>query len=291
MTDLEQREAVCRVCPERRTAGTYRWCTRDETHAEQHDCSRSRQSRFSARLTMERPTCDAWRPNGKIYLPEIPTIVYSADKPHLLARHPRVTRLLTRLGFTDWRFFIGTPGDPYWAAIRPEYIRLLRENDPPFLILEDDIAVRDFAPWIAPPPGAELIYLGGGGSWRNSRLVEAARAHLPEHHIRRVREIGLEDVAGFPEWARCFGMFGTHACLWLSKRMMLEAADAIEDDPVQVDVVLGKNQWRWQCIVRRIPMFFQDDGHNNDGTYEYATPIPPVTREQRRELAHAARGR
>lgn len=62
MTDLSQREAVCRSCPERRTSGLYRWCAaEDETRAEHHDCSQSRSSRFSARLTLPQATCERWR--------------------------------------------------------------------------------------------------------------------------------------------------------------------------------------------------------------------------------------
>ena len=106
-----------------------------------------------------------------------------------------------------------------------------------------------------------------------------------------MKQIGLEDIPEFPDWFRCYGMFGTHACLWLDPAMMREAADAIEADPVQTDVVFGKNQWRWRCVVPRVPLFYQADGHNDGGTWEYATVPPPVTREQRRGAALAARGR
>jgi hypothetical protein len=235
-------------------------------------------------------TCDCWGDGGGIFLPDVQTVVYTCDKPNCVARHPRVTRLLESLGFSDWRFHWGPVGVPYWLPIRADYASLLRDNEPPFLILEDDIAVREFRAWIVPPPGADLIYLGGGGSWRNSRLLADAKRRLPDHKIYRVREIGWEDFEGYPEWVRVFGMFGTHACLWLDKRVMLEAADAIENDTVQVDVIFGKNQWRWQCVLRKVPMFWQDDGHNGRGTFDYS-PQAPVTREQRRQLAHAARGR
>jgi hypothetical protein len=292
MTNLQERESICRECPQRRTAGLFRWCAeRDETHGGYHDCSRSRSARFSARLTLPHATCDRWNTTGTLYLPDIPTVVYTCDKPHCVARHPRVARLLESLDFTDWRFHWGPAGNPYWQPIRPDYVGLLRDHEPPFLILEDDVGLRDFRSWISPPPESEIVYLGGGGSWRGGRLVTESQRHLPEHTIRRVGEIGFEDLPEHPDWVRVFVMFGTHAVLWLDKRVMIEAADAIEADPVQVDVVLGKNQWRWHAVLRKTPMFYQDDGHNNAGTWDYTTPRPPVTREQRRQLAHAARGR
>jgi len=63
MTDLEQRESVCRLCPERRTKGVYRWCAaKDVIGGEWHDCARSRSARFSARLTLGPVTCSRWEP-------------------------------------------------------------------------------------------------------------------------------------------------------------------------------------------------------------------------------------
>jgi hypothetical protein len=291
MTDLEQRESVCRTCPERRTSGLYRWCAaKDETHTERYDCSRSRSARFSSRLTRERPSCDAWRPEGKIHLPDVPTVVYTCDKPNCVARHPRVTKLLTRLGFADWRFFWGTPGVPYWENIPREHAQLLRENEPPFLILEDDIALRDFQPWIAPPPGAELVFLGGGAGGRQS-AIRNARQHLPGMEIRNLHGYGYAKIDGHPDWVRVFGMYYTHAILYTSKAAMLDVADQLCSRRSQIDVILGHEMWRWFCALRNVPMFWQDDGHHRKETYEYATPEPPVTREERRQLAHAARGR
>ena len=290
MTGLEQREAVCRTCPERRASGLYRWCAaKDATHGENHDCSRSRSARFSARLTMDRPTCDAWKAEGGIYLPDVPTVVYTCDKPRCVARHPRVTKLLTGMGFADWRFFWGTPGEPYWENIPREHAALLQSRDPPLLILEDDIASRDFSPWIAPPPGSELVYLGGGRGGRRAALRNA-REHLPEAEIRATHGYGYEEIDGYPDWVRVFGMYYTHAILYTSKRAMLEVAEQLCSRRSQIDVILGHEMWRWKCVLRRVPMFWQDDGHHRTETFDYS-PLPPVTREQRRQLAHAARGR
>ena len=202
-----------------------------------------------------------------LHIPSIKTVVYTTNKPHCVSRHPRVVEILNSRGFKNWEFFWGKAGEPYWEMIRPEYTALLRENDPPFCILEDDIAVKDWQPVIYVPAQAEVVYLGGGGSWGRSHLVREAREHLPELKIYRVRDIGWSEINN--EWVRTFGMFGTHAIVYLNKRVMLEMADAIEQGSLQVDVIFGMNQWRWQCLLRRTPMFFQDDGHNNWGTMDY----------------------
>ncbi len=275
MSPIDERKAKCQACPHFRR-GQVRletWCEfLDDQPGAARNCEASRFARWQSRLVTERPTCGPWGEPGWIHLPSIPTLVYTTDKPHCVARHPRVRQILDSRGFTNWKFFWGQAGTPYWAMIRPEYAALLRTYDPPLTILEDDIAVRDFRAWIKPPPQTEVVYLGGGGSWPGGRFVRAAQQRLPGHKIYRVREIGWEDIDRYPEWARVFGMFGTHAMTYLDKRVMLEMAQAIDDNPLQVDVIFGENQWRWQCMLRRVPIFWQDDGHNGRGTYEYGPP-------------------
>jgi hypothetical protein len=203
-------------------------------------------------------------------LPAIRTIVYTADKPHCRARWPRIDNIMKSLGVRSWSLFVGKAGNPYWQAIRPEYASLLRQHEPPLIILEDDIGLREFRPQIEVPADGEVIYLGGGGSWRNSGLVREGRRHHPELTIYRSGEIGFADLCPYnQEWVRVFGMFGTHAILYPDKRVMLEMADAIERHNEPVDVAFGRNQWRWNCLLRRVPMFYQNDGHNDAGTYSY----------------------
>jgi len=221
-----------------------------------------------------------------IYLPDVPTIVYTCDKAHCVARHPRVRQILGDRKFSNWQFLFGASEYPYWIPIRRDWIEQLRQREPPLLWLEDDIGVRDFHPWIQYPDGYDVIYLGGGGAWRNSGLVSAARSHLPGLEIRQVGAIGVADIDD--QWVRPFGMFGVHAVLFLEKRSMLEIAQAIEEGWAvgkrEIDVIIGANQWRWNCALIRTPMFYQADGHNDAGTWDYAKdPIvePQETRVDR----------
>ncbi len=282
---LTLRQAACQACPHFRTGQVHAetWCAALDDQPAARNCEGARHGRWQARVTAAAATCGMWDPDPNwLYLPGIKTVVYTTDKPHCVARHPRVKAMLDGFGFRDWSFFWGQPGTPYWQMIRSEYAALLRDNDPPFTILEDDIAVRDYRPWIKVPAGSEVVYLGGGGSWPGGQFVRLAQHHLPGHKIYRVREIGWEDLPGTDEWVRVFGMFGTHAIVYRDKRVMLEMADAIERDTVQVDVIFGKNQWRWQCVLRKIPMWWQDDGHNNNGTYDYSARAgEPESREER----------
>jgi hypothetical protein len=182
-----------------------------------------------------------------IFLPGVYTIVYTADRPHCTARHPRVTKILNSLKFTNWRFFHGRACTPYWDLIRPEYASLLRENEPPLLILEDDIEVYDFHADIDPPAESEVVYLGGG----TMGLADGIRSAIDDR------------------WLRISGMLYAHAILWLDRRAMREAADAIATRPQPHDITLAENQARWLTVCARRPLFFQDDGRHAKETQDY----------------------
>ena len=202
---------------------------------------------------------------GAIYLPGVKTIVYTLARS--IDRHPRVTALLDGYGFQDWSFFYGAPSSPYWAQIPHDHAAILRAHEPPLLILEDDIAPRDFQPWVVPPIGAQLVYLGAGKSRRGSGLGNARRI-LKRQRINQAHQYGWENIDR--TWMRVYSMLYTHAILYVDRRAMLEVADAISSTGWQIDVTLARRQWRWFCACRKIPMFWQNDGRHKDETWDYA---------------------
>jgi len=292
ISENERRRQICAAC----TLHVGTGCWKDFDYGCWRDRDRARENAVrEAACPLGKLADDDGKPGQRLFLPEIKTIVYTADKPHCRARHAGITAMMRNFGFQNWGFYLGKAGEPYWQAIRPEFAAILRQHDPPLLFLEDDAKPRDFQPRLRIPPGTEVAYLGGGGSWPGGPLVPAARARLPEVAIYRVREIGFADIPGETEWVRVFGMFGTHAMLFLDRRVMLEMADTIDATNEPVDVAFGGNQWRWQCALRKIPLWYQADGHNDGGTFDYATPRPEESipqrnarlRQQRRmSLAH-----
>lgn len=208
-----------------------------------------------------------WTPGFDRYdLRDIETTVYSCGAKWK-SRWPRVEAIMKECGIRRWSFFDAQPGTPYWAPIRIEYVELLRTHEPPYLILEDDIVVVDWRPVVEAPAGAEIVYLGAGGCWRNPCFVNDALRRFEDAY--RAGAIACRDI-GLRDWKQVFSMFGTHAVLWVDKKVMLEAADLIERGTRQVDVELGASQWRWLAVAPTIPWFAQNDGHNLRGTKEYS---------------------
>jgi hypothetical protein len=212
-----------------------------------------------------------------IHLPDVPTVVYTV--PRATDRHPRVKAILDAAGFSNWQFFYGQNTRPYWTAIPHDHARLLREHEPPFLILEDDIAVRDFHPWVEPPPAAEIVYLGAGRSRRRHNGIAIARQHLPGHRILQAHQYGYEDLG--PDWMRVFNMLYTHAILYLDKRVMLEVAEALDTSHVPIDWTLAQQQWRWQTVCRKIPMWWQNDNRHREETFEYGPNAATEARQRK----------
>src|SRR5208282_3366023 len=131
MTNLK---AICEACPAFRR-GEVRaecWCSAIDDHPWEKNCEGARHRRWLSRIASGAPQCQPWTEAGRWYhLPSIPTMVFTCDKAHCVARHPRVRQLLDSRGFRNWSFFWGQSGSPYWAMIRPEYAKLLRDRDPP----------------------------------------------------------------------------------------------------------------------------------------------------------------
>jgi len=203
-------------------------------------------------------------------------------------------------GFSDWQFFYGTNnsdqldkwgrGKDYWLYIPQDHAKLLRDNEPPLLILEDDIQPRDYKPYVAVPIGAEMVYLGGGKGG-DSRGTKAAFRNLEDEEIYRNHQHSFQIIDD--EWMRIFGMWFSHAILHINKMVMLEVADALGARR-PIDTTLAMQQWRWNVVCRRVPMWWQDDGKHRYDTFDY-NPNPEraeaVTRQpqNRQEILRAER--
>ncbi len=205
-----------------------------------------------------------FQPNAAVglYLPQVKTIIYTTRWQ--IDRQWRVAEILTSLGFADWRFEYGEKTRPYWKGIAKGHARLLTENEPPLLILEDDIEVRTFVANLSVPDRCQIAYLGGGRSGDKLGRIKTAR-EFPESKP----QYGYRYWDESADWFRFGGMWFSHAILYLDKKAMDELAVEwlIRDNAI--DTTLARSQWRWRCHCRKIPLFWQNDGHHFRDTYDY----------------------
>ena len=294
-------KAACEVCPHFRR-GQVRvetWCSVfDDKPSAPRNCEGERHKRWRARIAAGVLECGPWEPDATwLYLPDVPTVVYTADKQRFDQRRESIKQTLESLHFSNWRFVWGKPTEPYWAGTRADYAAILRDNQAPLIFLEDDCAARDFKPWAKIPTGVQVAYLGGG-AWGTNWYSHLNKANLPGLKITQVRHFGVAGIRDEaeqpnPDWVRVLGMLGSHAMLFLDRPTMLEISKAITEGwhgtgGAPVDQTYAANQWRWMCALRRVPMFFQRDGHNDWITYQYSTarisgPLPPAYHDRIKE--------
>ena len=267
---------ACAACPNY-VEGRLNSCrVIDDNHSDLWNCVKSRHGRFMARLFKAESTCERWPEPVQYHIPKIKTIIYTTK--HQTARHKRVRRLMDARGFEDWQFHYGfNPGSAvdgwgrgkdYWAYIPEEHAEMLRQYEPPLLILEDDIAERAYFDVVTPPLGADMVYLGGGRGG-DRRGVYAAATRVPED-IYPYYRYAYQPIDN--TWIRIFGMWFTHAILHIRKEVMLDVAAKITARVRPIDTSLAIEQWRWNVVCLRIPIWWQDDGKHYGDTYDYAPP-------------------
>ena len=221
---------------------------------------------------------------GRLWLPGVRTYVYTVrgsryrGDPHVF-RRGRMMEMLERLGWRDWQWTWGTRCEPYWRGIACDHARLLRENEPPLLILEDDCEIREWRANIEAPAEAEVLQLGGGRGGDRRGIYAARLAGLDPIDCYRYAYLPVDT-----QWMRVFGMWFCHAVLWLDLGVMREAADLLARLGEMVDGVYAISQWRWNWYCRRVPIWWQNDGHHYRDTYEYQ---PRALRGRRARLISA----
>jgi hypothetical protein len=172
--------------------------------------------------------------------------------------------LLTHLGYQRVSFFIGAVTTPYWHGLRDGHAAIIGQARPPVLVLEDDIRMRAAATWLDTPAGCQVAYLGGS---RSGTDIGARAAIAAGHKLRRRHKWSYEPVD--KEWVRVFGIYNTHAILWLDPTVQSLVAAELSTWPRSVDSYLAENQHRWVCCLRRVPLFWQGDGHHDRDTWRY----------------------
>jgi hypothetical protein len=189
----------------------------------------------------------------------IPTIILSSEK----TRH-RQHRILTMLADKCWQHvtvLTAAPSKPYWLGCLRN-MRTALQCPAPFIMLEDDATFTTSHPilTIDPPKDAAAIYLGTtphgvpiklNWPWIAHHTPTAWTPLWYQPHNRHYIRVG--------------NMLSTHAILILTNdaaRWMRNILKAHEP----TDVTLGRHLHEQKIYARTSPIFYQQDGHNDDPT-------------------------
>ena len=172
---------------------------------------------------------------------------------HRLCQTIGFKKVTARKGYTDYPRCLA-------RSNRDILFENLQTNpDDPLLILEDDVDWNG-QEFFSVPHGTDAIWLG-------SSTCRASR--VKNHHVVKAE---LADWnAG---WVRVINMLSTHAVLYLSRRfkeMALQQfeADLLAPDPTHIDILLGRQQSKFQVLAPRgLPVFVQSALFNSKHAHE-----------------------
>jgi hypothetical protein len=195
-------------------------------------------------------------------LRKIPIMYMTCDKS-LNDRQKSFERMMYDLGL-DYEKMNGKITDNYNIGVAEEYIKALSKYEPPFLILEDDARIaspaEDFEYVYSIPKYTDALYLGTSIVGR----------------IQNQTKIGVI-AANDGDYLRIFNMLSFHAVLYLSKNYVHECVKTLNEyisyPNGACDDLLAERMWKYNIAAVKNPVFYQQDGRNEQMTL---TTIKPV---------------
>lgn len=122
----------------------------------------------------------------------------------------------------------------------------------PFLVVEDDIAVRNFRNIIEVPDDADAVYLG--------------LSKVGNINDKDKEEIYANKVDGFEDVYQIYNMLASHAILYINPGYARSAAQASEKYTKQKkghDLGLAHNMRYWKVYAIEEPIFYQQGKYEN----------------------------
>lgn len=168
---------------------------------------------------------------------------------------------LTKLGFKHVSMF-KSGSESYPRSLNKATLDILscRMDDHPFLLLEDDIMLSDWAHAdmeIDVPEDTDAFYLG---------ISRYAASHV-ENHSKGWDSYEVENKSD--KHVRILNMLTTHAILYISKRYKQAVAQQMEfamntSELLFNDVLITRVQPKFNVYSYRYPFFYQSSGFQND---------------------------
>lgn len=187
----------------------------------------------------------------KINLLDLPVLYVNLDKDTV--KKTKTKNALEGLGFQN---IIRIPGEPHEntrIGCALGHLKALFTVRPPFIIVEDDIAVKSFKSLIEIPDSTDGLYLGtsihswDGLTWSNEGVTY-------------VKQDNFDDIY------RIFDMLSTTAILYITPTYVEQTIRDIYRSvlaPYAHDLEMATSQTKCNVFCVGDPMFYQDDPNGN----------------------------
>jgi hypothetical protein len=202
-------------------------------------------------------------------LTDIPVVFICPDhNEKYQARKLHMFTLLHKIGFKNVSMFKSETGQYPTNTTKAERdILLERLDDEPFILLEDDIELSEWADIdmeFEMPPDTDAFYLGYsryGGSYtaNNSNGIDSVEiCHIDDTYIR------------------ILNMLSAHAIMFVSRKYKQTIADILtsylQNDPYHyADILMARQHKQFNIYGYKYPIFYQSDNLGNPPNVKDAT--------------------
>jgi hypothetical protein len=184
--------------------------------------------------------------NKQINILEIPVFYINLDED--VEKRNSLISELKNLGFKNIRRVTGVKNNKKALGVAMAHKRALEtaiKTKGPFIILEDDVLIKNFNPFVEVPEDSDAFYLGLS-SWGI-------------HNGRGVKAISAEKHSG--QIYRLYNMLSAHAILYLNidyAKFLLQSVDFFISIQTNQDKGRAETMKYWKIYGNSTPMFVQN---------------------------------
>lgn len=182
----------------------------------------------------------------QIHLPSTPTVYINLEKHE--SRRNHIEAILKEQNFENVTRVNATYNPVGYIGLLESQLNAIENAKAPFLLLEDDVVIKDFQQEIQIPEEADAVYLGTS-AW-------ALQGKRTTHFLRY-------NKTEIPGLLRIRNMLSAHAILFVNEQFRLECIAALrknlKEEQLPCDVILAKIQQKSLVYCLNQPVFVQGD--------------------------------
>lgn len=185
----------------------------------------------------------------KLNLLKLPVYYINMDKA--IERKKSMEQMLTECGFENVTRVEGLEHNNPMSGCAASHYTILESFEPPYIILEDDCAIKNFRSEVEIPDDSDIVYLGIS-SWgrMNSHSGPCVKYDMVDQELLRI-----------------YNMLSTHAMLFLSKEycnLCKNIAKHFYEIGDHLDIGFAEVQKYYNVYAFDDPMFYQTSSNGTN---------------------------